>query len=622
MAFSETVELLSPAKDLPTAKAAILAGADAVYMGPPRFGARASAANSLDDFSRAASFAHLYGAKLYATLNTILTDAELDEAERLAYALYEAGADALIIQDMGLLARPLPPIEIHASTQCDVRTPQKAKFLESCGFSTIVLARELALAEISEIAKSVECRIECFAHGALCVSYSGGCYLSAAVGSRSGNRGQCAQPCRMKYSLLDSLGKRAAADAHFLSLKDFNASSKIGEMLGAGARSFKIEGRLKEAGYVKNATAYYRKILDAEIEKRGLRRASLGSSKNFFEPNIEKSFNRGFCEYFLNGESPENIASLDTPKSKGEYLGRASGELRFGFSGDFGGVSNGDGLLIKNPDGEIFGASVQTSENGKITLPKTAPKVRAGAQIWRNKNVKFEKSLSARDSERKIPIRIKISESESAYVFRFEEPSTRLFAEGQIDKSRAPAALNPEASRLALLSNISKLGQCPFEAADISCEVKSAPFLKPAQINSTRRGLAQKLESLLASHFDSARILKAPRKTFDPPQSAKDSVFTDFRANVMNEAAKSFYESKGVKIAEPALESGLISAEGRPVMRTRHCVLRELGMCKKKGLFPKGLREPLYLESAEARLRLNFRCGESCGMSVYLDKKF
>lgn len=318
--MAEKVELLSPAKNAEIAKSAILAGADSVYIGASAFGARAAAANPVEDIEALCKFAHLFGCRIYVALNTILDDGELDAAARLAWSVYRAGADALIIQDFGLLECGLPPMPLHASTQCHLATPDKARFLEACGFDTIVVARELSLDEISEISKSVSCKIECFAHGALCVSYSGQCYLSHAVGGRSGNRGECAQPCRMPYSLENSEGKEVMEPAHYLSLRDMNRSKGLGEMLDAGVGVFKIEGRLKDAEYVKNITALYRKRLDAELEKRGVKKLSYGKSSAAFEPSAQKTFNRLFTEYHLRGTQGGN-ESFATPKARGEPIG-------------------------------------------------------------------------------------------------------------------------------------------------------------------------------------------------------------------------------------------------------------------------------------------------------------
>ena len=317
------IELLAPAKNVEIGQQAILHGADAVYIGAPRFGARSTAGNSIADLARLIDFAHRFDARVYITLNTILRDDELRDAERLIHELYKIESDALIVQDMGITRLDIPPIALHASTQADNRTPEKVKFLEQCGFSQVVLARELSLGQINEIARSVQVPLEVFVHGALCVSYSGQCYLSEAMCGRSANRGECAQYCRLPYTLIDGKGNVIAKDKHLLSLRDLNQSDKLEELLDAGVSSFKIEGRLKDMAYVKNCTAYYRQELDKIFKRRPeYRTASTGHSSIEFTPRLEKSFNRGFTHYFLDGRTPEPIASPDTPKSLGEYVGK------------------------------------------------------------------------------------------------------------------------------------------------------------------------------------------------------------------------------------------------------------------------------------------------------------
>ncbi|MBO7521365.1 MAG: U32 family peptidase, partial [Opitutales bacterium] len=473
----EQIELLSPAKNAEIAISAIRAGADAVYMGADSFGARSGARNDFSDIKKAADFARIFGARIYITLNTILFDGEVERARETAFKAYEAGADALIIQDMGLLEGELPPIELHASTQCFISTPQKAKFLEDAGFDTLVLARELSLGEIEKIAKATSARIECFIHGALCVSYSGQCYLSHAIGGRSGNRGECAQPCRMKYALLDSRQTEAAKPAHYLCLKDMNRSASIADMLRAGVSSFKIEGRLKDAAYVKNITAKYRQILDIEIERQNLKRASFGKSECAFEPDLSKSFNRGFCEYFLKDAS-EKCASFDTPKSQGELVASAAESVKGGFVASSDALKNGDGILIKNPGGEIFGSLVNSSENRRIICAGRCPKIWKGAQIWRNKSVEFESQIS-KEPSRKIPVKIEFAESPGEYLttFAFEG----LKAEKKLLKSEYAGAQNFEAAKLRISESLQKLGGSNFYAESFLFSAESAPFLKPAE---------------------------------------------------------------------------------------------------------------------------------------------
>ena len=412
------LELLAPAKDADTAKAAILAGADSVYIGASRFGARAAAGNSTDDIAELCRFAHVYGCKVYITLNTILSDAELPEAAKLLDELYRAGADAAIVQDMGLFEKTRSPIPFHASTQCHLTTPQKARFLDACGFDTLVLARELSLAEIAQISAAVDNRLECFVHGALCVSYSGQCYLSQAIGGRSGNRGVCAQPCRMKWSFRDSNGAKIRADAHFLSLRDMNRSASLAEMVEAGVSVFKIEGRLKDANYVKNITAFYRQKLDAFIAANPqYTRVSFGISKTDFTPAPQKTFSRAFTEYHLHGISAGN-ESFRTPKARGELLGR----IKSGFAGGFvfsdaeKTFSNGDGILLVGKE-KTFGGYVYKIEGEKVFVGTPAEKTipENGAEIWRNKDAKFERELGRKIS-RKLKCTTRVAEDADAWT--------------------------------------------------------------------------------------------------------------------------------------------------------------------------------------------------------------
>lgn len=605
------IELLSPAKNADCAISAIKAGADAVYMGASSFGARSLAGNSFDSIRKAADFAHIFGARIYITLNTILFDGEVEKARETAFKAYESGADALIIQDMGLMNGELPPIELHASTQCNIRTPEKAKFLEDAGFDTLVLARELSLKEIENISKSVKSRIECFVHGALCVSYSGQCYLSHAIGGRSGNRGECAQPCRMPYVLEDSSGKIVSKEAHFLSLKDMNRSKSLGEMLKAGVSSFKIEGRLKDADYVKNITAHYRGILDKEIEKIGLIRASFGESSFPFEPNPSKTFNRGFCEYFLKNQS-EKCASFDTPKSKGEFIGKIIKPVKGGFIADFKGLQNGDGILVKNPDGRIFGTLVNSSENGKIKCASTFPAC-VGAEIWRNKSTAFEAQIKE-ECVRKIGIDAEFSETPSEYKIAFSHSPTNSVSEIKIEKSKTEPAQNFGAAKERISESLQKSGGTNFEIKSLKFPSKTAPFLKASETNAIRRNLLENLENKIAEHHESKRKTERAKPKFS--HIKKEFFDADYRANASNKKATDFYEKCGVKIEEPALECEEAKLSGKELMRTKHCILRELGMCKKNGSFPKDLKEPLILKNGETSLKIRFNCG-SCGMSIF-----
>ena len=432
------IELLSPAKDLNCGIEAINHGADAVYIGAPKFGARAAAGNTLEDIRALCEYAHLYNARIYVALNTILREEELPEAEQLIRQLYLAGADALIVQDMGITRLNLPPIPLHASTQMDNRTPEKVKFLEAAGFTQVVLARELSLNEICCISEQVSVPLEVFVHGALCVSYSGQCYLSAALSGRSANRGECAQYCRLPYSMVDANGTEIVHNKHLLSLKDMNRSDQLEALLDAGASSFKIEGRLKDVTYVKNITAYYRKKLDAILARRPeYCRASAGKSTYEFEPVAEKSFNRGFTPFFLH-ERTKDITAFNTPKSLGEPVGTVK-ELK-GNSFTIAGVkqlNNGDGLVFFNSRGELEGFRVNRVEANRV-FPLDMPDIKPKTPLYRNFDQVFEKHLAKPSAERKLAVKIEFLDNPFGFTLVMEdETGARVMLTEPFDKELA-----------------------------------------------------------------------------------------------------------------------------------------------------------------------------------------
>ncbi len=625
------IELLSPARDAETATAAILSGADAVYMGAERFGARENAGNSLEDIAKAAEFAHQFGAKLYVALNTILSDSELDDAVKLSKELDDAKVDALIVQDMGLLARnDMPPLPLHASTQCHIASPGKALFLAKSGkFETLVLARELSLNEIRDISNAVpECGIECFVHGALCVSFSGQCHLSAAIGGRSGNRGNCAQPCREFYSLFDSKGRKLA-EGRLLSLKDMNRSASVGEMLDAGVSSFKIEGRLKDSGYVKNITAHYRKILDEEMSKRGLVRSSFGESRTAFVPSPEKSFNRGFCDCGLHDSTlprRPGRAAFDTPKSRGEFLGIARNPFKGGFflESKYSApkISNGDGLLFVSKN-ESFGGVVNGMEGKKIFLgSRDRSKLRIpkdGWEVWRNFDFVFEKSLEL-PAERRIGVEISLSKiEENKLEIRMtadtprRESSSAFLENFELAKNQSPEHIS---------ESLKKLGSTIF-FSKYPVKIQSpVPFLKASEINGIRRELAESLrmkilENAERDRSESKKIRAKKNSELLERQNLSEKILReipkDMQANVSNSRAEKFYASCGIKIEERSLEfEKEPNYSGRKVMSTRHCILRELGACKRN------VDKPLRLVSENASLLLKIDC-KNCGMEIFFE---
>ena len=477
------IELLSPAKDLNCGMEAVNHGADAVYIGAPKFGARAAAGNSLEDIRRLCDYAHLFGVRIYVALNTILKEDELDEARRLVWSLYEAGADALIVQDMALMQMELPPIPLHASTQTDNRTVEKVRFLEKSGFTQVVLARELSLEEIRRIASETEVSLEVFVHGALCVSFSGQCYLSAALSGRSANRGECAQYCRLPYTMVDADGKVIAGNKHLLSLKDMNRSDDLEALMDAGVSSFKIEGRLKDVSYVKNVTAYYRQRLDEILERRPeYTRASVGRSRYTFTPQVEKSFNRGFTSFYLQGRTSD-VAAFDTPKSLGEFIGTVK-EIR-GNSFTVAGLvplNNGDGLAFFNTRGELEGFRVNRVENNRV-YPQEMPRLSPKMKLYRNYDQQFEKLLSKPSAERKIGVRVIFSDNSFGFSLEMEdEEGARVTLSRPFDKKPAKKA---QADNIRV--QLSRLGNTLFEARAIEVNLTDNWFVPSSLLTDMRR---------------------------------------------------------------------------------------------------------------------------------------
>ena len=612
------VELLSPARDAETARKAIRAGADAVYMGAPRFGAREAAANSVAEIAALCRYAHLFSCRVYVALNTILTDSELEEALSLARELADAGVDAFIVQDLGLVGRLPENVPLYASTQCNIADADKAKFLESLGFDTLVLARELSLDEIAAISRAVKARIECFVHGALCVSYSGQCYLSLAAGSRSGNRGRCAQPCRMKYSLTDAEGKRVAHDAYYLCLRDMNRLDRLGDLLDAGVVSFKIEGRLKDSGYVRNVTAAYSARLSQECSKRGFKRSSFGGSVLAFKPDVGKSFNRGFCDYNLE-RCKCGRASFGSCKSRGERMGVVKRVFRGGFELEKADeiLSNGDGLFFEACGSlDAQGALVNSVKGNRVLLGGAASlNIRAGTVVYRNKSAAFERALKD-DDLRVMAVEISAAEDGGEYVFKMSLADSRaLCACVKVPCAEFPTAENPSASAARIGENLSKLGGSVFACAHANVCFKRVPFMNSARINAVRRELVSELERLILAAYN-IRHAAYRRRPIAFADWSKTAIQRDYTANVLNKSAKALYAKEGIEITEPAPESGRIALDGRRVMLTKHCILGELGFCKKDGAFPKELKEPLYLANDSARLEVRFDCNR-CGMSLF-----
>lgn len=600
------IELLSPAKDLVTGREAILHGADAVYIGAPRFSARSAAGNSVDDIRALCDFAHQYDARVYVALNTILFDDEMEETERLIWELYRAGTDALIVQDMGITQLNLPPIPLHASTQMDNRTPEKVRFLEEVGFRQVVLARELSLAEIEDIAEETSVALEAFVHGALCVSYSGQCYLSAAVGGRSANRGECAQYCRLPYTMVDADGRVIVSGKHLLSLKDMNRSADLEQMLDAGISSFKIEGRLKDVSYVKNITAYYRKKLDAIFARRPeYGRSSSGRSTYTFEPVPEKSFNRGFTSYLLHGKDPD-ITSFDTPKSIGEPVGKVK-EIK-GQSFTVAGlkpIHNGDGLAFFNARGELEGFRVNRADANRI-YPMDRPVLKPKTLLYRNLDHAFLTLLSKPSAERKIAVDIELGENPTGFTLVMtDETDARIILPWPFEKEPAK---RDQAENIR--TQLTKLGHTPFEASEVKITFTQHWFVPSSVLAEMRRvGVERLLE---------VRKIRFHREWVKPETYRNPAVFAGkaltYLGNVANKKAEAFYRSHGVEQISPAFER--MPVKDVPLMFTKHCLRYSLGWCPVWQKEKSPYKEPYYLLYKDTRLRLDFDCGR-CEMKIY-----
>lgn len=601
----KNIELLSPAKNLECGLAAINHGADAVYIGASQFGARAAAGNSIEDIETLAKYAHQYRSKVFVALNTVLTDDQLADAEKLIHQIYNAGADALIVQDMGILKMNLPPIALHASTQTDNRTVEKVQFLQNAGFSRVVLARELSLKQITEISSQTDVELEAFVHGALCVSYSGQCYMSQAMCGRSANRGQCAQYCRLPYNLEDSTGQILLKNKHLLSLKDLDLSESLEEMMNAGVMSFKIEGRLKDVDYVKNITSLYRKKLDAILEGSSkFKKASLGKTTFFFEPNAEKSFRRSSTDYFLH-ERHAGIFQPETPKSLGEpigkvtYIGRNFFEMQNGHL-----LNNGDGLCFINKQGDLTGFRVNRVERKQI-FPADMPRMDVGVFLYRNQDQAFEKVLNGKTSERRVGVDMLFNEITTGFeiILKDEEGVSTVFT---VETEKQPAQ-KPDAVYDNVRNQLAKLGNTIYEANNIEIKLAAPWFFPASQLSEWRR--------LAIEQFDKVREQLYIRET---AKEAREAIFPvkqlTYLGNVTNSLSEAFYREHGVEDVQYGFE--VKAAEGVPLMFTRHCIKYEMGWCPREGHKPT-FAEPLYLKNNDQRYELRFDC-KKCEMQILL----
>ncbi len=634
MASNTQLELLSPARNAAIGTEAINHGADAVYIGGPSFGARSGADNSVADIARLVCHAQRFHSRIFVTLNTILRDNELEGARKLAWQLYDAGADALIIQDMGLLELDLPPMQLHASTQCDIRTPEKARFLQDAGLSQIVLARELTLAQIAAIRQHTQCTLEFFIHGALCVAYSGQCYISHAHSGRSANRGECSQACRLPYQVVDASGRFVAHDKHVLSMKDNNQSANLGALIDAGVRSFKIEGRYKDMGYVKNITAHYRRLLDTLMQERQhpalpLARASSGSTRFTFTPDPNQNFNREFTDYFVTGRR-EDIGAFDSPKNPGQPIGHITRlgpnwvELETLSAASV--LHNGDGLCYYDLQKELVGLAINRAEpvagkaGAAVTRWRLFPKdaldglkdLRNGLEINRNRDTEWVRTLERKSSERRIGVWMTLTDTPDAIALTLTDEDGH--------SASVSAALPLAQRQLArhrdhdARQHLGKLGNTIFGAIDIKVALAQAWLVPSSLLNALRREAVQALEDARLRAWR-----RLPRAQAVLPATPYPDDALTYLTNVYNAKARKFYERHGVKMIEPAFECnqqrGAVS-----LMITRHCVRFSLSLCPKQAKGVTGVQgtikaEPLQLINGTDKLTLRFDC-KACEMHV------
>ena len=622
------LELLSPARTADIGIEAIQHGADAVYIGGPSFGARSTADNSLQDIARLVQHAHRFHSRIFVTLNTILRDDELEPARKLAWQLYDAGVDALIIQDMGLLEIDLPPIQLHASTQTDIRTPEKAKFLQDAGLSQIVLARELTLPQIAAIRDAVDTErtvIEFFVHGALCVAYSGQCYISHAHTGRSANRGDCSQACRLPYEVKDSQGRIVAHDKHVLSMKDNNQSENLRALIDAGCRSFKIEGRYKDMAYVKNITAHYRRLFDEILSERPeLAPSSHGQATFSFTPDPDQNFNREFTDYFVQGRK-EDIGAFDTPKNPGQPIGWvtrvAADHLEISTDEPSTVLHNGDGLCYYDLQKELVGLQINRAEPaGPKGHWKLWPKdpmddfkdLRKGVQVNRNRDMSWVRTLEKKSAERRIGVWMKLSETPDGLQLSLTD------AHGFVGEAVLPIAWQAPKDDLTaaakLEQQLAKLGETIFEPLQVQLDLPRPWFVPPSQLNTLRREAVAALEATRAGGLE--RLPRA--QPVEPPAPYPEDTLT-YLANVFNDKARQFYAKHGVKVIAAAYEAH--EEEGEvSLMITKHCVRFSLSLCPKQAKGVTGVQgtvkaEPLQLINGKEKLTLRFDC-KPCEMHV------
>ena len=608
--MKKKVEILAPAKNLYQGMFAINAGADAVYIGAPQYGARSNATNSLEDIAELVNYAHLFKAHVFFVVNTILYDNELEDCQKMIHELYAIGVDALIVQDMAIFEMDLPPIVIHASTQANNRDPKHVKFLKDAGMQRVVLARELNLDQIKDIHEATDVELEFFVSGALCVAFSGNCYMSIAGGERSANRGSCAQNCRLPYELKDGTGTTLIESSHLLSIKDLDLSDQLPNLIEAGITSFKIEGRLKDLVYVKNNVSYLRQKLDAFLENNDqFTKASSGRTIFNFEPQMDRSFNRGYTDYFVN-QRKEKIGSWESPKSRGQYIGKITEVTPKGyFIENAEDLNNGDGLYFLNNQNESDGIQVNVVLNSFV-IPNNYKEIPVGTEIYRNSDAAFNKLVEREDATiRKIGIHLTLKESNNGFELSVidEDGHTTSMT---LDSEKTPSTKG-EIILEELKKNLSKTGNTPFIVDAINIDFSQHWFLPTSKVNELRRAV---LEQLIET-----RVKEYVREEFqltktDHPYPVKE---LDFTYNVSNKMARAFYHRHGVTEIEKAFEIQWDPGKSR-VMVTKYCVKYELGKCARfqRDTMGEKVVEPLSLKHGENEYKLKFNC-KPCEMEIW-----
>ncbi|HCQ13268.1 U32 family peptidase [Flavobacterium sp.] len=609
--MKKKIEILAPAKDLIHGMAAINAGADAVYIGAPQFGARSNANNSIEDVADLVKYAHLFNAQVFVVINTILYDNELETCRKMIYQLYDIGVDALIVQDMAIMEMELPPIVLHASTQANNRDADKIKFLKDAGIKRVVLARELNLHQIKEISEASDVELEFFVTGALCVSFSGNCYMSVANGERSANRGSCAQNCRLPYNLIDGHGDTLIKNSHLLSIKDFDVSDQIPNLIEAGIVSFKIEGRLKDIVYVKNNVSYLRQKLDAFLDENSTKysKASSGKCTYTFDSSLDRSFNRGYTDYFVN-ERHQAIGSWESPKSKGQYIGKLIQTVGNSYEIENGHLlNNGDGLCFINENNEADGIYVNRAENGFV-FPNVLKEIKEGTFIYRNNDAAFIKIVEREDSAvRKISTTLLLSETEDGFQLMATDEDGNVSTVTLVHPKETTK--NNESIEENFKINLAKTGFTPYTADEIDVVFSQNWFLPISKINEMRRTVYEQLSEIRLANY--VRHEHQIVKTSHPYPESK----LDFTYNVANKVARKFYERHGVTEIEKAFELQWDPGKSR-VMTTKYCIKYELEKCPKyhKDTMETKLKEPLVLKQGELEYKLKFNC-KPCEMEIW-----